>query len=132
MPARLTLGRSERLKSRKLIGQLFESGKKFNTGHFRVYYQAGDEHSGTGNCLQVGVSVSARQFRKATERNRLKRLIREAWRLQKAQLHGLLAGKGQLSVFIVFTGKEKITFDQARQEVAEVLEKLVKAVNRAS
>src|ERR1043166_5363776 len=81
-----TLGKSERLKSRKQIEQLFAEGKNFPMSPFRVYYRTSPFVSGSASNLQFGAAVSAKNFKRAVDRNRIKRLTREAYRLQKNQL----------------------------------------------
>ena len=57
--------------------------------------------------LQIGVSVSKRHFKKAVERNRIKRLLREAYRVQKNALKNLLVEKQlNMAVFITYTGRD--------------------------
>jgi ribonuclease P protein component len=83
-----TLGKEERLKSRKQIEQLFDKGKSFVVSPFRIYFivngvpiDVGRSMVRNENCLQFGVGVSNKNFKKAVDRNRVKRLTREAWRL---------------------------------------------------
>ena len=83
-----TLGKDERLKSRKQIENLFDKGKSFVVTPFRVYFIMNTElliHKGESG-LKFGTGVSAKNFKKAVDRNRIKRLTREAWRLQKNEI----------------------------------------------
>jgi ribonuclease P protein component len=69
--------------------------------------------------IQAGIGTSSKNFKKAVDRNRIKRLIREAYRLQKNPLHDILKGKNQqLRLFIIYTGREvpefKTVFDKMR------------------
>jgi ribonuclease P protein component len=77
--------------------------------------------------LQVGLTVSSRNFKKAVDRNRIKRLMREAWRLQKneLQLSPLLANQS-LKVFLIFTGKELPEYAMVYQKVTAVITRLIK------
>jgi ribonuclease P protein component len=114
-----TLGKKERLKSRKLIEQLFKEGKSFSVFPFRVCYlnhKPLSIHHSTFT-TQFGVGASSKNFKKAVDRNRIKRLMREAFRLQKINLNNLLKEKNhQLNLFVIYTGKEipeyKIVFDK--------------------
>jgi ribonuclease P protein component len=103
-----TLGKKERLKSRTLIELVFTKGKKISLPGFRVHYLNNIPASSqpTAN-LQFGVSVPGKNFKKAVERNRIKRLIRESYRVQKNELKKLLAEKNlHLAVFFIYTNKE--------------------------
>ncbi|CAL2081314.1 ribonuclease P protein component [Tenacibaculum sp. 190524A02b] len=82
---KFTLGKEERLKSRKLIGKLYEEGKSIKVFPLRmVYIQA--EHT-SNYPVQVGVSVPKRNFKKAVDRNRIKRLLRESYRKEKHTIY---------------------------------------------
>ena len=78
---RFTLGKEERLKSRKLIGRLYTEGKSIKVFPLRMVYVQ-TEHTSTYPA-QVGVSVPKRNFKKAVDRNRIKRLLRETYRKEK-------------------------------------------------
>ncbi|HLO81168.1 MAG TPA: ribonuclease P protein component, partial [Chitinophagaceae bacterium] len=101
----LTLSRNERLKSRKQIDKLFTNGRYFNIPPLRLNYSI--DPVGEKDHLQMGVGVSGKHFKKAVDRNRVKRLIREAWRLQKTELALQAQQTGRsLKVFIIYTGRE--------------------------
>lgn len=124
MSKQFTLGKEERLKSRKQIEKLFAEGKSFVISPFRVYFLA-DGLSTLDHGLRFGVGVSTRNFKKAVDRNRIKRLTREAWRLQKNELKELVKTQGkQLSVFFIYTGKELSDFKTIKDKVAVALKKL--------
>ena len=119
-----TLGKEERLKSRKQIEKLFAEGKSFVVNPFRVYFIVHGPLT-IDHGLLFGVGVSNRNFKRAVERNRIKRLTREAWRLQKNELHEKLkAYNKQLSIFFIYTGKELPDFATVKDKVAVVLKKL--------
>jgi ribonuclease P protein component len=117
-----TLGKNERLKSRKQIEQLFSEGKKFSINPFRIFYLLKESSTPP---LQFGVSVSNKNFKRAIDRNRIKRIVREAWRLQKNIFQQQLREKGkQLHVFIIYTGKEIPGFSEVSEKVKKILDKL--------
>lgn len=129
MPVTLTLGRNERLKSRKMIGRVFEEGKKLNQGLLRVHYLLTGPAEGSSG-LQVAVTVSTKNFRKAADRNRVKRILREAWRLQKNELRDLLKAKGALYVFVIYTAKEIASFELVREDIRVLIGKLSSYINK--
>ena len=127
MSKQFTLGKDERLKSRKQIGKLFAEGKSFAVNPFRVYFIVNGQLSmvNSGSYLQFGVGVSNRNFKRAVDRNRIKRLTREAWRLQKNELNEQVkTTQKQLNVFFIYTGKELPDFTTVKDKVAVALKKL--------
>lgn len=118
---RQTLGAHQRLKSRKIIQSLFESRTSFTRFPFRILY-GNTTRSGP---LQAGFTVSAKQFKKAVQRNRIKRLMREAWRTEKTGLDAELTAQNKcMAVFIIYTGKEMPEWDLIRENMQKVVEQL--------
>jgi ribonuclease P protein component len=121
-----SLNKTERLKSRKQIDKLFKEGQRLNVPLLRAFYvikpSPADEKSVR---LQFGVGAGSRSFKRAVDRNRIKRLGREAWRLQKEPFFLQLEELNKaLDVFIIYTGKELPDYQQMYASVAEVIKKL--------
>jgi len=128
-----TLGRNERLKSRKQIEQLFSEGKNFPSFPFRIYYVLKPLVNESSSNLQFGTGVSGKNFKRAVDRNRIKRLTREAYRLQKKQLQETLKQKKlQLNIFFIYTSKELPLFDLVKEKVNVILNKLIKILNETN
>ena len=124
MPKQNTLGKNERVKSRKQIEQLFSEGKKFVAGPFRTFYLFSGQSE-----LQFGVGVSAKNFKKAVDRNRIKRLIKEAWRLQKNELkEKLISENKKYVVFIIYTAKELPDYKLVSDKIKVVIQKLINTI----
>ena len=124
MSKQFTLGKEERLKSRRQIEKLFAEGKSFVVNPFRVFFLAHVPWT-IDHGLQFGVGVSNKNFKRAVARNRIKRLTREAWRLQKDELKDKLKNSNkQLNVFLIYTGKELPDFTTVKDKVAIALKKL--------
>ena len=122
-----TLGKDERLKSRKQIEQLFNEGKKISVSPFRIFYLFFTPVSIQQPPLIFGIAVSNKNFKRAVDRNRIKRLTREAWRLQKNELKEKLKIRGkQLNVFFIYTNKELPDYQLVKDKVAVALKKLEK------
>ena len=128
MTKKLTLNKNERLKSRKLIDQLFSEGKKFGIAPFRVFYlyTAAEKSS-----LQCGVGVSSKNFKKSVDRNSVKRKMREAYRLQKSLLDDCIKEKNySLILFVIYTGKELPFYTDLHDKIKKVLDKLCEIINK--
>jgi len=129
MAKQFTLGKDERLKSRKQIEQLFSEGRAVTAFPIRVQYKLIDQPNTAP--LQAGFSASSRNFKKAVDRNRIKRLLRETYRLQKRELIEVLKVQRRIGyVFFIYTDKQMpqypIVFD-TMSKCLEVLKR--KAIN---
>ncbi len=123
-----TLGKSERLKSRKAIDALFKKGKRFSLTPFRVFYSINKNAA-----LQIGCGASSRNFKRAVDRNRIKRLVREAWRLQKNSTQLLLNEKNLgLHIFLVYTEKDLPDYDLINAQVEKIIKQLFIIINESS
>ncbi len=117
-----TLQAHERLKSRKIIQQLFKEGKAFSVFPLRVVYLEVSEEEPS---LQAGFTVGTKHFKRAVKRNRIKRLLRETYRLNKHSLKISLEEKNRhFAVFFMFTGKELPEYLLVLEKMKLALEKL--------
>ncbi len=122
MAKQFTLGKEERLKSRKQTELLFSEGKKFTIAPFRFHYSFSKAEKAS---MQFGAGVSKRNFKKAVDRNRIKRLMREAYRLQKRTLQEKLNEKNmQLNIFFIYIGKEMPVYKEVFEKAGKGLDKL--------
>lgn len=121
---KFTLGKQERLKSRKLIGQLYEEGKSIKVFPLRiVYVQA--EHTSKFPA-QMGVSVSKRNFKKAVDRNRIKRLLRETYRKEKYTVYNNI---NKPYVFMIsYLAKEEWKYADIEAKMKKILTLFVNEV----
>lgn len=88
------------------------------------------DQAGEQDQLQLGVGVSGRYFKKAVDRNRVKRLLRESWRLQKTELADLAKLHGRsLKVFIIFTGRELPAYSLIYGKVGYAIAHLITIFN---
>ncbi|HEY2721420.1 MAG TPA: ribonuclease P protein component [Chitinophagaceae bacterium] len=127
MTKKFTLGKNERIKSRKLISQLFEQGRNFQAHPFKIYYRLTTEKSSTTQgSVQFAISVPSKNFKKAVDRNRIKRLAREAYRLQKTALVEKATEEGiSVYIFFVYIDKELPDFNVIKTKVGVALKKVL-------
>jgi ribonuclease P protein component len=118
-----TFERSERLKSAKIIGSLFRDGNSFAAYPLRVVWAP--TQAGPAGRATMAVSVSKKRFKTAVERNRVKRLVREAYRLQKHLLYERLATREEhISIMISYIGQEILPYKEVERGVTKMLRKL--------
>lgn len=117
---------ADKLKSRKAIEEIFSKGKNFSVFPLKIFWLP-QKHT---SVLQAGVGVSSRNFKRAVDRNRIKRLMREAYRLQKGTLYDTLAHANQsMSVFFLYLGKELPEYELLFSKMQSALSKLIKLSN---
>lgn len=119
---RFTFKPIEKLKSAKLIGQIFKEGQSFSHFPFRIIHISLEKNK---SFLQAAFSVSSKNFKKAVDRNRIKRLMREAYRLQKNSLQKKLEqNQNYLAIFIIYTGNELPVYDNVYYKISGLLKRL--------
>jgi len=127
---RYTFTKDERLKSRKTIGLLFAEGKSFSIFPFRVIWKY---EEATRPVLQAGLTAGSKHFKKAVDRNRIRRLMREAYRLQKKELSDQLKKQQKnLSVFFIYSGNEMPEYQLVFDKMGSALMRLIKIVHENS
>lgn len=132
---RHTLSKTERLKSYKRIRVLFTTGLKFKVQPLLVYYQITSNATSEEKVefLQMGVTVGSRYFKKAVDRNLIKRRIREAYRQNNQELKLVLRNSNyRMDLFFVYTISEKLSYDQILEPMKKSLQNLVDKVSAAS
>lgn len=128
---RNTFHKTERLCSKRLIDQLFAEGKSFYVSPVKVIYMSWPEESVPS--LRLLISVPKRFFKKAVDRNRVKRLMREAWRTQKHPLFQQLdTDHQQYLVALVYTGKNLPGYEQLRATILLILQRLLRQYEEVS
>lgn len=105
MLRKYTFTKDERLSPSRTIDRLFNSGKTSVLYPFKVCWMEVDDVSGYP--VRVLISVPLKQIKKASERNRIKRKIREAYRLNKHILSGKLKSvKKSIVLAYIYTGAD--------------------------
>ena len=119
----LTFKKEERLNSRKVIQDLYDTGKPFNSKCFRVFWKNAS-HPETSPA-KVLISVSKKNFKRAVDRNRIKRLIREAYRKNKKILFDALnTGNKKIVFALSYIAKEELTFKEIEIKIIVTLQRL--------
>jgi len=119
--------KKEKLKSKKQLDQLFQKGKSFTVFPVKVFYALADEQD---NVTKTGVGVSSRHFKKAVHRNRIKRLLREAYRTEKQALHTYLNNnKKQLVLFLLFIDKALPQYALVKDKMKLCIQRLIHVLN---
>ncbi len=109
-------GKNEKLKRRKLISQLFAEGKSVSSFPLRMVYLK-IENDLTEN--QMGVSVSKRNFKRAVDRNYHKRMLREAYRLNKL----LIQEFSGYAMMVIYQSPKSVGYHEIESRMRKVLEK---------
>jgi len=121
---RQTFNRKERLKSGRVIKSLFSSGKSFLVHPFKVNWQIREEK---GNYpARMMISISKKNFRKAADRNHMKRLCREAYRKNKHELFEFLEEKDIHCDFsMIYIGREAEGYSYIEKKIIILIKRLI-------
>ena len=114
-----SFGKEEKLKSKIEIENLFKNGKFIKNYPLNLVFSETKLPSNV--FMQVGVSASKKYFKHAVDRNRVKRLLREAYRLNK---HLLVNNNKTYAVMIFYTQKTLPEYELIEEKMIQILTKL--------
>jgi ribonuclease P protein component len=128
-----SFNKAERLCSKILINNLFSKGNRVITQFpFRVLWQFIPNKSEQFPA-QVMFSVGKRNFPKAVHRNRIKRQMRELYRIRKHLLYLLLEQKQKsIIVSITFQGKAIMQNEELKQAFEPVFQKILNQIEKTA
>jgi ribonuclease P protein component len=122
-----TFGKEYKLCRRKLIDGVFKTGKVVKQYPFVVHFLEVDEKLEAP--FQVTISAPKRNFRKAHDRNRIKRLMRETIRFNKMILEDKISkSQKNIIMFMVYTSKEEIPFTTLMKKNELLFEQITKHI----
>ena len=121
-----TFGKDEKLKSKKLIEKLFRSGDSLFVYPIKLVYIPINKDAQISK-HQFGVTVSKKKFKKAVHRNRIKRLIREAYRINKSDNHDM----PPVAMMAIYVADEELPFERIASSIKKILKLLQKSINNA-
>ena len=118
-----TFPAAERIKSKKVLEDVYQNGEQLKNFPYRLKYMRYKFETGAN--VQIVVTVPKRNVKSAVKRNRLKRQIKEAYRLNKASLLSHFENENEgLALFLIYTGKEDQEYQFIESKLIELIKKL--------
>jgi len=121
-----SFSKGERLCGIKAVSELFSGGRTLNLPPLRIIYRilpADENHQR----VRVLVSVPRRQFKKAVDRNLIRRRIKEAWRTSKRQLaEAVEQTDSRLELAIIWNDTVIRSYDETSESVKEAIGRLTR------
>lgn len=115
-----TFRKDERLSGQKIIEKLFSEGKSFTVFPFRVIWLKSTFESDFP--ARIMISVSKRKFKRAVDRNLIKRRIREAYRRNKTDIHDFLNRQQvQCAICLIYNTERILDFSEIEEKIKLLL-----------
>ncbi len=118
-------GKRYRLSRKKTIERLFKEGKSIRSYPYVLYYLPEQ----LDNPFQLVISAPKRIFRKAHDRNRIRRIVTESVRKQKSGLENRLSENDfQLALFLIYTAREEVATEELMNRTEKLFDKLIASI----
>lgn len=128
--SRNTFSKSERLHQDLIIASLFSAGQNFFIRPFKVYFLS-VSNSNFITPVKILISVPKKHIKNATDRNKIKRQIREAIRKNKHPLYDMLLNKKKnIAIAIIFNSKKITTFNEIENKIKITLNRLTQEAEK--
>jgi len=125
---RYTFPKSQRLTGKKEIDTVYKEGQTLKKFPFVVKYVRNVEME--DESLKALFAVPKRRISKATSRNKVRRKLKEAYRLHKHSLEKVLEDSNQkMALFFVYTGKENANYALLEEKIQLILNELAKRID---
>lgn len=122
---RFKFPKKEKLKSKILFEKLFSEGKSVSSYPIKLLYLKAILPLDVS--IQAGVTIPKKNFKSAVKRNRIKRLLRESYRLNKATVFN--NSEGTFAFLFLYLGKEMPAYEQVATHMKLVLAKFNKKIS---
>ncbi|MBL4703009.1 MAG: ribonuclease P protein component [Flavobacteriales bacterium] len=123
MKKKQTSPKKEHLKSKVLIDALFTEGHSLKGGPVVLLWKKVELPADVP--IQIGFSVPKKRFKKAVDRNRIKRQMREVYRMNQSGLYDLVKENNvQLALFLLYRGSKASEFEALQDKIIVTLNRL--------
>lgn len=119
---KLTFPKKEKLKNKKLFETLFSEGKNLREFPLKLIYTKTTFEDGTA--VKVAVVAPKKKYRRAVDRNRIKRLLRETYRLNKPLVFNNI--EGNFAFIFLYLGNTMPSYDEVDKAMKELLAAFLK------
>ena len=118
-----SLGKSKKLKGKTTIARVFKEGSSLRKGPLRIVYLVNEDESGSSE-HQMGFVAPKRFIKKAVDRNKMKRLMRESYRLQQEIIQ--TSDNQYIQGMIMYQSPKLMEFDKMFSLMRKLLNELAK------
>ena len=118
-------GRDRSLKRRVVMDQVFAEGRTAKS--FPIVARFVETPPDGPAPSRVAFTVSKRRFKRAVDRNRVKRLMREAWRHHRAEFESAILKGHQCAVVLIFVGKDLPDSETIQRAMVKLLNRMAQA-----
>lgn len=125
-----SFGKNYKLCSRRVVDELFEKGDIIKQYPLRLLYIKNPAHFNEDNAFQIVISVPKKKIRKAHDRNKVKRMLREQVRINKHHIEQLLhKNKEKLALFLIYSESTILDYPILERKTKKLFQQLYNTLN---